>query len=354
MNLDRFPRVDLCHKPTPLERMDRLADHLGGPRLWVKRDDCTGLAFGGNKTRKLEFLMADALAQGANTVITIGGVQSNHCRQTAAAAARLGLKCELILPHISRYGSETYDTSGNLLLDRLLGATLHLIPELSLDRQTAAARTEDVLRDVRGRGDRPYLIPAGGSTPVGALGYVEAAFELARQAQQLDLRIDYIVVTTGSCTTHAGLLAGLEGVRRSGQFQCDPAVMGVSVYQQRDAALATLRQKLRGTLDLLELADLSLDDRISVTDDYLGGGYGEPTEAMLEAVSLAARLEGLLLDPVYTGKTLSGLVDLARQGFFRESDNVLFWHTGGTPALFAYREAFERILTGHQPAKRDG
>ena len=352
MNLDRFPRVDLCHKPTPLERMDRLADHLGGPRLWVKRDDCTGLAFGGNKTRKLEFLMADALAQGANTVITVGGVQSNHCRQTAAAAARLGLKCELILPHISRYGSQEYDSNGNLLLDRLLGATLHVIPELSLDRNTATARTEEVLREVRQRGDKPYFIPAGGSTAIGALGYVDAAFELARQAREQQLKIDHIVVTTGSCTTHAGLLVGAEGVRRSPEFQSDPNVIGISVYQRRDAALATVRQKVRDTLELLDLGDAKLDERINVTDDYLGGGYGEPTDAMLEAVVLAARFEGLLLDPVYTGKTASGLIDLVRQGFFQDTDNVVFWHTGGTPALFAYREAFEPILTGQASAER--
>jgi L-cysteate sulfo-lyase len=350
MNLDRFARVELCHKPTPLEEMKRLADHLGGPRLFVKRDDCTGLAIGGNKTRKLEFLMADALAKGANTVVTVGGVQSNHCRQTAAAAAKLGLKCELILPHLSRFDSSTYETGGNILLDRLLGARLHV----TADMEAATARTREVLAEVRDRGDSPYFIPAGGSTALGALGYVEAAFELAAQAAGQDLKIDCVVVTTGSCTTHAGLIVGFEGVRRTPDFDCDPRVIGISVYQRRDAALATVQQKVRETAELAGLEDADLDERIVVKDDYLGGGYGEPTEAMLEAVTLAARLEGLLVDPVYTGKTLSGLIDLVRQGLFEKSDNVVFWHTGGTPALFAYREAFESMLSGDLAAARDG
>jgi L-cysteate sulfo-lyase len=346
MNLDRFARVSLCHRPTPLEAMDRLADHLGGPRLYIKRDDCTGLAFGGNKARKLEFLMADALAQGANTVVTVGGVQSNHCRQTAAAAAKLGLKCELILPHLSRFGSSTYDTGGNVLLDRLLGATLHV----TSDAQAATALTDKVLQQVRDRGDTPYMIPAGGSTAVGALGYVDAAFELANQAHQRNLSLDYVFVTTGSSATHGGLIVGFEGVRRSPEFDGVPDVIGISVYQRQAAALATVRQKVRETAQLVGLGGPPLDDRVVVVDDYLGGGYGEPTEAMVEAVTLAARFEGLLLDPVYTGKTLSGLIDLVRRGRFKKSDNVLFWHTGGTPALFAYREAFDALPSGSDAA----
>lgn len=340
MNLDRFPRVDLCHKPTPLEEMKRLGDHLGGPRLFVKRDDCTGLALGGNKTRKLEFLMGAALDEGANTVVTVGGVQSNHCRQTAAAAAKLGLKCDLVLPHLSRFNSSTYETGGNVLLDRLLGAKLHI----TADTEAATARTREVLAEIRRRGDKPYFIPAGGSTAVGALGYVDAAFELARQAAAQSLRIDCIVVTTGSCTTHAGLVVGMEGVRRTAELDAGPRVIGVSVYRRQAAALSTVRQKTRETVELIGLADATLDERIVVLDDYLGEGYGEPTAGMLEAVGLAARLEGLLVDPVYTGKTLAGLIDLVRRGTFAPSDNVLFWHTGGTPALFPYRDAFEPLL----------
>ena len=339
MNLDRFARVNLCHKPTPLEPMDRLAKHLGGPRLYVKRDDCTGLATGGNKTRKLEFLMADALAQGANTVITVGGVQSNHARQTAAAAAKLGLRCELILPHLSRFGSSTYDHGGNLLLDRLFGANLHVVA----NAEAATARTREVLEQVRDRGDNGYFIPAGGSTALGALGYVDAAHELAHQAKERNLNLDYVVVTTGSCTTHAGLVVGFELVRQMPELDCSPRVLGISVYQRRDGALATVRQKVRDTAQLAGLGETDLDERVSVNDDYLGGGYGEPTEAMVEAVTLAARFEGLLVDPVYTGKTLSGLVDLVRQKFFRATDNVVFWHTGGIPALFAYQDAFDAL-----------
>lgn len=343
-DIDSFARVKLCHRPTPLEPMDRLSKHLGVPRLWVKRDDCTGLAIGGNKTRKLEFLMADALAQGANTVITVGGVQSNHCRQTAAAAARLGLKCELVLPHISRYDSATYETNGNLLLDRLFGAAVHLVPGDGTDRTIAAPVIERVLEEVRARGDVPYLIPAGGSSPVGALGYVDAAFELARQAKSLGLDVGHVVVTTGSTTTHAGLVVGFAGVRQTPGLDCDPIVHGISVYQRREPAIATVREKVRATAELLQLDDASLDERVNVTDDYLGGGYGEPTDGMLEAVSLAARYEGLLIDPVYTGKTLAGLIDMVRQGRFAKTDNVVFFHTGGTPALFAYREAFDKVL----------
>jgi L-cysteate sulfo-lyase len=342
MNLHRFARVDLCHKPTRLEPMNRLADHLGGPRLYVKRDDCTGLAIGGNKSRNLEFLMADALAQGANTVITVGGVQSNHCRQTAAAAAKLGLKCELVLPHLSRFGSSTYDNSGNVLLNRLFGANLHITP----DMDAATVRTSEVLDQVRDRGDRGYFIPAGGSTALGALGYVNAAWELAAQAQEQNLDIDYVVVTTGSCTTHAGLIVGFEGVDQAPDLDCHPRVIGMSVFHRRDSALASVRQRVRETAKLVGLGEASLDEQVVVNDDYIGGGYGEPTGAMIEAVALAARLEGLLLDPVYTGKTLSGLIDLVRQRRFKATDNVVFWHTGGIPALFAYEESFDAFLSG--------
>jgi L-cysteate sulfo-lyase len=286
--------------------------------------------------------MADALAQGANTVITVGGVQSNQCRQTAAAAARLGLKCELILPHLSRFRSSTYDNSGNVLLDRLFGANLHITADL----EAATVRTIEVLDQVRDRGDKGYFIPAGGSTALGALGYVDAAGELAAQAREQDLCIDYVVVTTGSCTTHAGLVVGFAGVDQAPDLDCHPRTIGISVFHRRETALATVRQKVRETSKLLGLGNISLDDCVVVYDDYLGSGYGEPTDTMVEAVALAARFEGLLLDPVYTGKTLSGLIDLVRQRFFNVTDNVVFWHTGGIPALFAYREAFETHLSG--------
>jgi L-cysteate sulfo-lyase len=341
MNLDRFPRVALCHRPTPLESLDRLTAHLGGgTKLFVKRDDCTGLALGGNKTRKLEFLMADALQAGATTVVTIGGVQSNHCRQTAAAAAKLGLRCELLLPHVSRFASSTYEVGGNVMLDRLLGARLHAVDNMD----AVPARVEQVLQSIRSRGEVPYFIPTGGSTALGALGYVDAAFELAAQAKVLNLRLDHMLVTTGSSSTHAGLVVGFAAVEMSGEFDCRPTITGISVYRQQPEAASTVRQRAQETADLLGLECPDLNDRVTVIDDYLGAGYGEPTEGMVEAVSLAARLEGLLIDPVYTGKTLAGLIDLVRKGHFEPRDNVVFWHTGGTPALFAYREAFESLL----------
>jgi L-cysteate sulfo-lyase len=342
--LDRFARVSLCHRPTPLELMPRLTDFLAGPPLLVKRDDCTGLALGGNKARKLEFLMADALAKGADTVLTTGGVQSNHCRQTAAAAAKLGLACELILPHVSRFDSPTYETGGNVLVDQLLGARLHILAAGA----DVAARTSQVLDEIRASGGTPYVIPVGGSNPIGALGYVDAAGELARQVAERKLTIDTIVITTGSCTTHAGLLVGLEAIRMSGEFDFAPRVIGISVYQRREAALALVRDKAAATAELIGIDPAGLHERTVVLDDYLGAGYGEPTDAMVEAVGLAARLEGLLVDPVYTGKTLSGLIDLARRGQFGQNESVLFWHTGGTPALFPYRDAFARLLAAEQ------
>ncbi len=330
MQLDRFPRLSLAHLPTPLEPLERLSKHLGGPQLFVKRDDCTGLATGGNKTRKLEFLMGEALALEADTIVTIGGPQSNHARQTAAAAARLGLRCELVLPHISRFHSPTYDAGGNVLLDHLFGAAVHLVD----DEEAAAEKLRDVVMRLHAEDRKPHFIPAGGSTPVGSLGYVAAVDELLQQADAINLKIDQMLVTTGSCSTHAGIVAGLAARKRTEQ------VIGVSVYLPGDEPVATVRDKARETLALLEIEDNTIDERVVVSPDYRGAGYGEPTSAMVEAVKLTARLEGLLLDPVYTGKTMSGLIDMIRQGRFKTTDNVVFWHTGGTPALFPYGDLF--------------
>ncbi len=333
VNLERFPRVSLCHRPTPLEPLERLSAHLGGPRLFVKRDDCTGLATGGNKTRKLEFLLADALAQGADTVITMGGPQSNHARQTAAAAARLGLKCELVLPRISKWHGPLYDTNGNVLLDRMLGATVHIVE----NTDEAATRVVEVSDRVREDGGKPYFVPIGGSTALGALGYVDAVVELLRQVDAAGLRIDAMVVTTGSCSTHAGILAGLEALDRPER------VIGISIFHPADEAEATVRSRVTETCELMRVTPRRVDERVMVQGEYIGAGYGQPTEAMREAVTLAARLEGLLLDPVYTGKTMSGLVDLVRREFFKPSENVVFWHTGGMPAIFVYEPVFSSI-----------
>lgn len=335
-SIDRFPRVRLCHRPTPLEHLPRLSAHLGGPQIYIKRDDCTGLATGGNKTRKLEFLMADALAQGATTVITLGGPQSNHARQTAAAAAKLGLRCELVLPKFSKWHGPLYETNGNLLLDGLFGAAVHLVDT----REAANERVAQINDRIRGEGGKAYVIPIGGSTPLGALGYVDAAAEYAAQAEAANLAIDYVIVTTGSCTTHAGLVVGFDHLDRSER------IIGMSISLPAAEATATVRDKARATAELLGWPTASLDERVTVKDGYLGAGYGQPTEGMLEAVALVARQEGILLDPVYTGKAMSGLIALARSGFFKPHKRVVFWHTGGLPALFAYQDAFEPLVAG--------
>jgi D-cysteine desulfhydrase family pyridoxal phosphate-dependent enzyme len=330
MKLADVPRINLAHLPTPLEPMPRLSAHLGGPTIYVKRDDQTGLALGGNKVRKLEFLVADALAQGCDTLVTTGGVQSNHARQTAAAAAKLGLKCELLLPRIVPGRSEQYDSQGNVLLDRLLGAATHLLPRERYETPTFDAELEGL----RAEGRKPYFIPIGGSTTIGALGYVVAAQELLAQTRALGLNPTHIVVTTGSCGTHGGIVAGfaLEG---------HPArIQGISIAGKADERASLVRTRATGALELIGGPTSAVAERVNVVDRYVGPGYGQPTQGMVEAVRLVAQLEGILLDPVYTGKTMAGLIDLVRRGELERDDTVVFWHTGGVPALFAYSEIF--------------
>jgi L-cysteate sulfo-lyase len=329
MHLSRFPRVRLGHLPTPLEPMARLSQTLGGPNLFIKRDDCTGLATGGNKTRKLEFLMAEALAQGAEVVVTQGAVQTNHGRQTAAAAARLGLDCEILLERRVREPEPGYDVQGNVLLDRLFGATLSF--HEPGDMNALALARAQALRDA---GRKVYFIPGGGSNVVGALGYVDCALELLRQADDIGLRIDYLVHATGSTGTQAGLLAGLEGANTG------IPVLGISVRQpkaRQEEAVYALAQATAEHVGVKGGIDRA---RVVAYADYVGEGYGVPTQAMAEAVALTARCEGILLDPVYSGKGMAGLIDLIRKGFFRREDNVVFLHTGGAAALFAYPQLF--------------
>jgi L-cysteate sulfo-lyase len=326
MHLARFPRIRFAHLPTPLEPMPNLTRLLGGPQLYVKRDDCTGLATGGNKTRKLEFLIADALAQGADTVITHGAVQSNHVRQTAAAACRYGLRCAALLERRVPGHGPGYEATGNVLFDRLFGAELRLV-EAGTDMDGACA---ELAEEIQGRGGKPYYIPGGGSNAVGALGYVDAALELLTQANAMGLRIDGVVHGTGSTGTQAGLVCGLEGANSGidvlGICVSRPAAAQVdAVYQTASATAARLG--IKGGLDR---------GRIIANGDYVGPGYAIPTAGALEAIRLAARHEGLLLDPVYTGKAMAGLIDLCRRGFFAKDQNVVFLHTGGAAALFAY------------------
>ncbi len=326
MHLARFARVRFAHLPTPLEPMPNLTRLLGGPQLYVKRDDCTGLATGGNKTRKLEFLIGDALAQGADGVITHGAVQSNHVRQTAAAARKYGLKCAALLERrVPGRGSE-YETTGNVLFDRLFGAELRFVaPDTDMDAACAG-----LAQELRGRGDRPYYIPGGGSNPVGALGYVNAALELLQQANDLGLRIDCVVHGTGSTGTQAGLVCGLEGTNAGID------VLGICVRRPAAAQEEAVYQLASATADQVGIRGELERGRVRANGDHVGPGYGVPTAATIEAIRLAAEHEGLLLDPVYSGKAMAGLIDLCRRGFFARGQNVLFLHTGGAAALFAY------------------
>jgi L-cysteate sulfo-lyase len=324
--LSRHPRVSLAHLPTPLEFLPRLTRHLGGPNIYVKRDDCTGLGTGGNKTRKLEFLMADALQQSATTVITQGAVQSNHARQTAAAAAKLGLACELVFEKRIEGASDPYLHSGNVLLDRIFGARVREVAKGS----DMTAELDAVADEVRKSGKTPYVIPGGGSNPTGALGYVDCALELVSQANRQGLVIDHVVHATGSAGTQAGLAVGLTAIHAG------IPLLGIGVGAERKAQeekvfeLATKTAKFAGAEGAVKRED------IACNCDYVGPGYGVPTEAMNAAVLLAARLEGLLFDPVYTGKALAGMIDLVRNGWFDGAENIVFIHTGGAAGLFAY------------------
>ncbi|MCA6297967.1 MAG: D-cysteine desulfhydrase [Phenylobacterium sp.] len=332
MHLARFPRARFAHLPTPLEPMPRLSQALGGPTLWVKRDDCTGLAGGGNKTRKLEFLLGEALQAGADTLVTQGAVQSNHVRQTAAAAARFGLACEIILETRVATQAEDYNLSGNVLLDRLLGGRLRRVPAGS----DMNAALEAVADEVRARGGRPYVIPGGGSNAVGALGYAECARELVAQADALGLKIDRIVTATGSAGTHAGLVAGLAVIG------ADIPVHGFGVRAPKDRQEANVHALAEATADLLGQGDRVRRDMTVADCDYVGEGYGIADEGVFEALRLAARTEGLLLDPVYTGKAIKGLIDYARRGRWA-GETVVFLHTGGAQGLAGYTS----ILEGH-------
>jgi L-cysteate sulfo-lyase len=332
MHLARFPRVRLAHLPTPLEPMPSLSRALGGPNLWIKRDDCTGLGTGGNKTRKLEFLAGEALAQGADTLLTQGAVQTNHGRQTAAAAARLGLRCVILLEHRVQTDDPDYLKNGNVLLDRLFGAELRELPGGS----DMNAALEPVAEEIRRGGGRPYAIPGGGSNEVGALGYAGCALELVAQANEIGLKVDHLVHATGSAGTQAGLVAGLEAMHAG------IPVLGIGVRAPKERQEANVHALAGRVAERLGVAGGVARAAVVANCDYVGEGYGIPTPAMVEAVQLFARHEGILLDPVYTGKGAAGLIDLVRRGFFAQGSNVVFLHTGGSAGLFAYRTTFER------------
>lgn len=327
MDLSRFPRVSLAGLPTPIEPLPRLSAHLGGPRLFVKRDDLTRLGLGGNKLRKLEFLLGEARRQGADTVLTVGAMQSNHARQTAAACAHLGFDCELVLRRGS-HASEAYLGSGNLLLDRLFGARLHLLQAKESREECMAARADAL----RAEGRRPYCIPVGGSCGLGNLGYVACAEEILSQSTELGVRFEAVVVATGSGGTQGGLVAGMT-------LAGGVPVIGIAVEGTRREQAVLAAAQAAEALRLLAEAETGIGAAVEVLDDFVGPGYARPTESMREALSLAARFEGLVLDPVYTGKAFAGFIALARSGRYGKAQSLLFVHTGGAPGLFGYPDA---------------
>jgi D-cysteine desulfhydrase family pyridoxal phosphate-dependent enzyme len=328
MHLAGHPRLRLFDAPTPLEPLPRLSAALGGPEIWAKRDDAIPLAMGGNKVRKLEYIVADALARGADTLVTCGAVQSNHARLTAAAARRAGLACDLALVERVARRDEDYRRSGNRLLLDLLGATPHRFgAEADADLDGAMA---EVAGRVRARGGHPYVVPEGGGSPVGGLGYAAAALELVAQCHARDLAFDHVVVGSGSGGTQAGLLAGLRALGVA------TPVTGMCV--RRDAAAQRARiAALVPRVSALFGHPPPSADAVRTDDAPLGPGYGTLTEPVREAIRLAAETEALLLDPVYTGRTMAGLVAMIRRGALGRGQRVLFVHTGGAPAVFAYR-----------------
>ena len=329
--LEHIPRTPLIHGPTPLEHLPRLSKELGGPQIWLKRDDCTGLATGGNKGRKLEYLMADAVASGADCIVTYGAVQSNHARQTAAACAKVGLPCHLLLSQRVPWPHRSYQSQGNVLLDQLLGAQLHIH---ALD--DAASTREQVLSELQAQGHRVYEIPAGGSSAVGALGYTRCLQEVAHQSAALGIDTEFIVHASASAGTQSGLVFG-----RS-VLGLNTKILGINVFHPDPQ---TLRDRVQGLVDKMSAAwpqaELRNPIAIDINHAYFGEGYGLPTESCLKAINLMAQLEGLLFDPVYSGKAVAALIDQINLGNLNHVENVILIHTGGSAALGAYIDAFE-------------
>ena len=320
-NLTRFPRLELIGAPTPLEYLPRLSDHLGR-EIFIKRDDTTPLAMGGNKLRKLEFLAADALREGADTLITAGAIQSNHVRQTAAVAAKLGLHCVALLENPIGTRAENYLSNGNRLLLDLFNTQVEMCDALT----DPAAQLDELATRIEAQGYRPYVIPVGGSNALGALGYVESALEISQQCEDA-VTISSVVVASGSAGTHAGLAVGLE------QLMPQAELIGVTVSRSVADQLPKVEALQRAVANSLELQAKA---EIILWDDYFAPGYGTPNEDGMAAVKLLAQLEGILLDPVYTGKAMAGLIDGITQKRFKDEGPILFVHTGGAPALFAY------------------
>lgn len=328
MNLAKFPRRRYTEGVTPIEKLENFSKALGGPTIYIKRDDLLGLTSGGNKTRKLEFLMADAIAQGADTILTCGAVQSNHCRLTLAAAVKEGLKCQLILEERVP-GSYKSEGSGNNFLFNLLGVEkTYVVPGGS----DMLGELEKLAEKLRAEGKKPYIVPGGGSNAIGSTGYVACAQEIMDQLFDLGINIDHMVCPSGSAGTHAGIVAGMTGIN------ANIPVTGVSVNRSKEVQTDAVWNLAKATAERVGVHNEITRDLVQVTDEYVGPGYSLPSDEMVEAVQLLARTEGILLDPVYTGKVMAGLIGMIREGKFKKEDNVLFLHTGGSPALYAYTE----------------
>jgi 1-aminocyclopropane-1-carboxylate deaminase len=329
--LEKFPRYPLTFGPTPIEKLERLSKHLGGAvEIFAKRDDCnSGLAFGGNKIRKLEYIVPDAIASGADTLVTIGGVQSNHTRQVAATAAKIGMKCRLVQESWVPFQDAVYDRVGNILMSRVMGAEIELVDE-GFDIGIRES-WERALADVKAKGGKPYPIPAGASVhPLGGLGYVGFAEEVRAQEAALGLRFDFIVVCTVTGSTHAGMVVGFakDGRQRN--------VIGIDASFTPEKTRAQVLDIARKTAELVRLGRAIEDEDVVLNEDYAYPVYGVPSAQTNEAIRLAARLEGMMTDPVYEGKSMQGLIDLARKGFFPKGSKVLYAHLGGVPAINGY------------------
>jgi 1-aminocyclopropane-1-carboxylate deaminase len=339
MPIEDFDRYPLTFGPSPIHPLDRLTSHLGGARLWAKREDCnSGLAYGGNKTRKLEYIVPDVLAQGADTLVSIGGYQSNHTRQVAAVAAKLGLKARLVqekwVDWPEMWANARLDEEvGNILLSRIMGADVRLDPS-GFDIGIRSS-WEDALREVRESGGKPYPIPAGASEhPLGGLGFANWAYEVQRQEAELGVFFDTIVVCTVTGSTHAGMIAGFAGQDRP------RTVLGIDASATIEKTRAQVARIARNTAQLIGLGRDLRDDEITVLEGWAGDLYGIPVQSTLEAIRLSGRLEGMIIDPVYEGKSMAGLIDMVRDGTIAKDSNVLYAHLGGQPALNAYSGLF--------------
>lgn len=326
-NLHSLPREKFCTLPTPIHFMERLTDHISSVNIYLKRDDLTGIAFGGNKNRKLEFLLADALQQNSDTIITEGAVASNHCLQTAACSARVGLDCELVLSD-AHIGDRI---TGNLLLNHILDVKIHRVKNSS-DRK---AMMQKVASDLVASGKKPYIIPTGGSNKIGILGYVNFVKEIAQQSKEMGIHFDYFIHATGSAGTQAGIIVGKK------LYYPDMEIIAITAGDGKEEIISSTKEIIKNFEENHSI-DLNIDEKeITVLDSYFGEGYGIPSKELIETVKLIAKLEGIFLDPVYNGKAMIGLIDLVKHNRFRKDSNILFLHSGGGPAIFAYDEYFK-------------